>query len=203
MPLSESQILRYSRQILLWPIGGEGQEKLLSCGALLTGTGAAQSVAAAYLAAGGSAVQSGDRAVVAGEEGFLFGKKEIGQSSSAALKMVLMDLNPDALGSNGLGRLGGVPASFSGTAPWVALGWSGGTGEVVFRSEKGCRACFEENAGRLSGAPASANSVLLGALGALVFQRLCLGLPEDLGRLQVHRDGAISHASVLRCDRCS
>jgi molybdopterin/thiamine biosynthesis adenylyltransferase len=53
MPLSEQQIERYSRQILLDQIGGAGQEKLLASKVLIVGTGGLGSPAALYLAAGG------------------------------------------------------------------------------------------------------------------------------------------------------
>lgn len=53
MELSEEQIERYSRQIVLKEVGGIGQEKLLSSKISLIGLGALGSPAAYYLAAAG------------------------------------------------------------------------------------------------------------------------------------------------------
>jgi adenylyltransferase/sulfurtransferase len=53
MNLNDSQIERYSRQIILPEIGGKGQEKLLSAKVLIIGTGGLGSPCAYYLAAAG------------------------------------------------------------------------------------------------------------------------------------------------------
>ena len=51
--LSEQQIARYSRQIILHPVGGKGQQKLLSGSAAIVGGGNMAATAALYLAAAG------------------------------------------------------------------------------------------------------------------------------------------------------
>ncbi|HEC04348.1 MAG TPA: molybdopterin-synthase adenylyltransferase MoeB [Phycisphaerales bacterium] len=53
MSLTEQQIERYSRHIILEQIGGAGQEKLLSSSVLIIGAGGLGSPAALYLAAAG------------------------------------------------------------------------------------------------------------------------------------------------------
>jgi len=53
MMLTEQQIERYSRQIILKEVGGKGQEKLLNSRALIIGAGGLGSPAALYLAAAG------------------------------------------------------------------------------------------------------------------------------------------------------
>ncbi|UCG59618.1 MAG: molybdopterin-synthase adenylyltransferase MoeB [Phycisphaerales bacterium] len=53
MPLSEQQIERYSRHIILEQVGGAGQEKLLSSKVLIVGAGGLGAPAGLYLAAAG------------------------------------------------------------------------------------------------------------------------------------------------------
>ncbi|MHC4721182.1 MAG: ThiF family adenylyltransferase, partial [Planctomycetota bacterium] len=53
MELSEEQIERYSRHIILKHIGGGGQEKLLSSKVLIVGAGGLGAPAGLYLAAAG------------------------------------------------------------------------------------------------------------------------------------------------------
>jgi len=54
MDLTDSQIERYSRQILLQELGGEGQERILAARVLVAGEGLALPIAARYLAAAGA-----------------------------------------------------------------------------------------------------------------------------------------------------
>jgi hypothetical protein len=65
MSLSEAQIARFARQILVKPVGGSGQEQLCAATARVTGS----RLAAQYLEAGGT--QPGDGGWLAvGAEGF-------------------------------------------------------------------------------------------------------------------------------------
>lgn len=203
MALNEQQIVRYSRQILLKAVGGEGQEKLCADGAAITGKGSAQATAVAYLVAGGSPVSLSSRPIVAGEEGFLVESADVGTALRASAWTAITDANRDLGQGEHQGTLGELPASFSGPPPWIALGWEGRRGAVVYRAENGCGACFIETASVLSNGPSDASSVLLGALGALVFQRLALGKSDDLGGLRMEEDGTIRPLELKKCRRHS
>ena len=59
MALSEDQIVRYGRQILLKDVGGRGQERLLSSPVRVRGGGPAIDDAVAWLLAGGTPIAPG------------------------------------------------------------------------------------------------------------------------------------------------
>lgn len=203
MALSEEQIVRYSRQILLPNVGGKGQEKLLAAAVAVTGEGSAQWVAAAYLAAGGAPLQGNDSTVAPGETGFLFDSDDVGRPLAPALRSALLDANPDACREGSApGCLAELPASFSGAGPWVGLGYSGERGALIFRSASGCQACFEKARQGLAKGPQGEGSVLLGALGALMLQRLALGMGPELGGLWVEPDGQLV-SMELTCGHAS
>jgi hypothetical protein len=154
--LSEAQIQRYARQVLLGPVGGRGQEALLQAPATVRGL----AVTAAYLAAGGTPV---DTELL---DGF-FDARPSGQ------------LNPDAAPQTpSVGLVARIPFDFPASVERaVAVGRSA----VVFRN-RGCAQCFSQTVASLeSGAP----SVALEALAALAWQRLVLGLAEPLGALRL------------------
>jgi len=209
MSLTESQIIRYSRQILLAQVGGHGQTKLLASGAQLVGRGAAQATAAAYLAAGGISVtavggspRSQPALVGFDEAGFLFRCQDEGRPFAIAMDEALADLNPDARSGRTVGSLGEVPADFLGAAPWVALGWRQDHGEVAYRSEEGCAGCFSATLMGLLPVPAGPQAVIVGTVGALVFQRLCLGAADVLGAVSIQGSGEIEETAFSRCPHC-
>ncbi|HYO52539.1 ThiF family adenylyltransferase [Archangium sp.] len=202
MALREEQILRYSRQILLREVGGRGQEKLLAGGVRLTATGEAGLTAAAYVAAGGTAVEAGPELLAPGTEGFLVPAEEVGRPASEVFARVLPDVNADALPARGTGRLAELPAVWDGEGPWVALGGDGMRGVVVFRGAGGCTGCFEATTAALGAPPSGALGVGLGALGALVLQRLLLGLGPVLGACGWEAPGVLTDLGVRRCGRC-
>jgi hypothetical protein len=68
--LSEADIRRYARQILLTPVGGTGQERLLARGTLVIGHGRALEVARTYLSAGGTPTEGGEGRLGACSERF-------------------------------------------------------------------------------------------------------------------------------------
>lgn len=204
MALREDQILRYSRQILLRDVGGRGQEALLSGGARVDGLGASGLTAAAYLAGGGTPV-TGVGALTMGpwSPGFLASAHDVGQPVAEVLARVVPEVNPDAVGTPGGGLLAELPAAWSGEAPWVALGGDGARGAVVFRGADGCVWCFGETVRHLGTPPDGALGVALGALGALVFQRLRLDLGPALGGKWLGAPGAMSDLEPRRCSRCA
>ncbi|MCY1077717.1 ThiF family adenylyltransferase [Archangium lansingense] len=202
MALREEQILRYSRQILLREVGGRGQEKLLAGGVRLKAAGAAGLTAAAYVAAGGTAVESGPEPLGPGAEGFLVQAGEVGRSGSEVLERVLPELNADALPARGTGRLAELPAAWDGEGPWVALGGDGTRGAIVFRGADGCVECFEATTAALGALPSGALGVGLGALGALILQRLLIGLGPALGACGWEAPGLLTDLSMRRCGRC-
>lgn len=203
MALSEEQIQRYSRQILLREVGGRGQEALLGARVHADVAGAAGLTAAAYLAAAGSPLAASPRALEAGAAGFLVDAADVGAPASTVLARALPDFNPDALGEgHGAARLAELPARFEGSGPWVALGTSGEQGALLYRAPAACAACFDAAAATLGPAPAGAPGVMLGALGALVLQRLVLGQGPEAGLLLLSDAGALSPGTPPRCVRC-
>ncbi len=201
MQLTEQQIHRYSRQILVTEVGGVGQLRFLAGGVSVATGGAAVQAGAAYLAAYGVAI-SAEGAVQRGEEGFLLSTSEIGIPLAAAMQDALRDLNPDAVGPRGTGCLAAIPSAFSGPGPWVAIGGSKKQGAILYRSKQGCEDCFRESAAVLGEPPGGASSILLGALSALVYQRLCLALGSKLGGLWVDEAGRLGPMEIRRCPRC-
>ncbi|HYH97138.1 ThiF family adenylyltransferase [Hyalangium sp.] len=202
MALREDQILRYSRQILLKDVGGRGQEALLEGGARLEGSGPAGLTAAAYLAAGGTPVAASEARLGPAAVGFLISEEDVGQPAAEVLGRVLPEVNPDAVHPQAGGRIAELPAAWNGEAPWVALGGDGTRGAVVFRGSQGCMWCFGETVRTLGSPPTGVLGVALGALGALAFQRLRLGMGPELGGRWLAAPGQVAELELRRCARC-
>ncbi|WP_426752473.1 ThiF family adenylyltransferase [Myxococcus sp. Y35] len=205
MALREDQIVRYSRQILLREVGGRGQEALLSGPARVDGIGVSGLTAAAYLAGGGTPVAgAGSLTLGPWAPGFLMGASDVGLPVTEALAREVPALNPDAAPPGpGGGLVAELPAAWSGEAPWVALGGDGMRAAVVFRSAEGCVWCFGETVRHLGSPPDGALGVALGALGALVFQRLRLGMGPSLGGRWLVAPGVVEALELRRCSRCA
>ncbi len=131
--LSEEQIHRYSRQILLGRVGGVGQQRLLALGAQAVGQGPALPMAIAYLGAGGTSVRAQNGSVAPGDEGFLFVPGDVGHRRDVRLDRALREMNPDATGSGLPGCLLHFPGEFSGPGPWVGIGRKEGRLALVFQ----------------------------------------------------------------------
>jgi adenylyltransferase/sulfurtransferase len=99
MSLSNEQIERYSRQIILNNIGGKGQEKLLSSKVLIIGAGGLGSPAALYLAAAGVGtigIVDSDKVELNNlQRQILHSTKNVGKSKAESAKERINNLNSD------------------------------------------------------------------------------------------------------------
>jgi len=99
MNLSEQQIERYSRQIILPEVGGKGQIKLLNSKVLIIGCGGLGSPAAYYLAAAGvgtlGLVDSDKVELNNLQRQILHNIKTVGKPKVESAKETLENLNPD------------------------------------------------------------------------------------------------------------
>jgi hypothetical protein len=176
--LSEAQIQRYSRQILLQGVGGVGQARLLAGVVEVLGEGPALDTAAAYLAAGGSPVLR--------EGQWLDGRDpavdpERGPGAAVAVTVV-----------------GGVLAAPPASAVAVVRVCPA---TLVYRSAGGCEACFRSLV--VEGpAPQGALATLAGTLAALLCQKLLLGSLAGVGRVELGGDGALTGETAPPCDAC-
>jgi molybdopterin-synthase adenylyltransferase len=203
--LSEEQIVRFSRQLLLAQVGGTGQRALLSCGARLRGAGPAIVTAAAHLSAGGTPVklEEGPAQVSAQELGFALGVGALGRARARVLEAGLASLGLRGEGPpSRLGCLAALPSAAAGEPPWVAIGGSLGAAVLVHRGS-GCAGCFGATCAQLGEPPAGALAVAAGALAAWAFQRQVLGLAEPLGAVRLDEQGTVQPLPVLRCGGCA
>lgn len=101
MTLSDEQLDRYARHIVLRDIGGPGQARLLDSHVLLIGAGGIGCPAIQYLAAAGvgtiSAVDDDVVSLSNLQRQVLFGDAEIGQTKVEAAKAAVARLNPDVI----------------------------------------------------------------------------------------------------------
>lgn len=157
MALSEDQIRRYGRQILLGEVGGRGQEKLLSCPVRVLAPGPGIDDAVAWLVAGGTPVELSPGMVL---WGFWVGSELEAVSPDATPKRApVIDLLPWGA------------ASASSAQVVVGAG-------VAFRTAEACADCWSLTRGLLGADPQGGP---VGSLAALAVQRLVLGWAEPLG----------------------
>lgn len=99
MSLTDAQIERYSRQIILPEVGGRGQERLLAARVLLIGAGGLGSVAALYLAAAGigtlGIVDDDDVELSNLHRQVLYAMSSLGIHKGEAARAALARRNPD------------------------------------------------------------------------------------------------------------
>ena len=97
--LTEEQIQRYSRHILLPEVGGEGQRELLASSVLVVGAGGLGSPALLYLAAAGVGrlgVADGDTVEVSNlQRQIIHGTSDVGKSKVLSAQETIREINPD------------------------------------------------------------------------------------------------------------
>jgi molybdopterin/thiamine biosynthesis adenylyltransferase len=99
MALTEEQIQRYSRNIILEQVGGAGQEKLLASKVLIVGLGGLGSPAALYLAAAGVGtlgLLDGDEVDLTNlQRQIIHQTADVGKRKIASAKKRIKAINPD------------------------------------------------------------------------------------------------------------
>lgn len=96
MSLSETQMRRYARHVLLPDVGGKGQERLLRGAVRVTGpiAGAGEAAVLYLAAAGVGTIVVTDDATV-GAAGWLFEAADVGRPVRDAVRERVAALNPD------------------------------------------------------------------------------------------------------------
>jgi molybdopterin/thiamine biosynthesis adenylyltransferase len=179
--LTEQQIARYSRQIVLQPVGGKGQQKLLSASAAIAGRGDMAATAALYLAAAGIG-----KVTLAGTNGIDPGDLN---SLNPDCRVVLSSAPRDAAAAEEIARRHGFVIVAGAAAEvtvalnaacvrsgkplvWGSAGGSVGRMAVLAGSQPGtpCYGCLrQESEKREAGADAGqASGALCGVVGAFV-----------------------------------
>jgi molybdopterin/thiamine biosynthesis adenylyltransferase len=99
MTLTDSQLERYARHIVLKEIGGAGQARLLSADVTVIGAGGIGSPAIQYLAAAGTGtirVIDNDSVALSNlQRQVIFGTADVGQPKAEATMAAVARLNPD------------------------------------------------------------------------------------------------------------
>lgn len=198
MSLREDQVQRYSRAILLGPVGGRGQEALLATGARFTARGPCLLTAAAYLAAGGTPV-AGPSAMLAPEEAGFLAAGEPGRA--AAFGAALSALNPDAAAEprawGTILALPGEPGALP--RPLVAVGTCADASLLWAAGRDACPDCLAAAVQGSGPPPEGAAAVQVGALAAVLFERLVLGLGPPLLGLAVDARGTLELVPPSAC----
>lgn len=111
MSLSDQQLDRYARHIVLKEIGGEGQRKLLGARVVLVGAGGIGSPAIQYLAAAGlgamRVIDDDEIALDNLQRQVLFGTSDVGRAKAEVAEETVARLNPDVRFEAVRERLGG------------------------------------------------------------------------------------------------
>ncbi len=174
--LSEPQIQRYARQVLLQDVGERGQEALGAVRVELAVGGEVARAAAAYLRAGGTEVNVAD-----GSPGPWAGTPPL--LGPAPSRLVEVTAAPDVPTGEGLAV---------GQRPGAHVLWSAG--------RDGCPACIRTASRELRPPAAqSASGVQVGTLLALLVQRRALGVAPPLEGVEVSDTGVLSTLAAPVC----
>ena len=126
MNLTDSQIERYSRHIILKEIGGVGQKKILNAKVLIIGAGGLGSPSAYYLAAAGVGkigIVDSDKADLSNlQRQILHFTKDVGRLKTESAKEKLTAINPDSESQRGAIRKQGRGCNAAGSYSSVILG---------------------------------------------------------------------------------
>jgi proteasome lid subunit RPN8/RPN11 len=174
--LSEPQIQRYARQLLLRDVGEQGQEALGDLRIDLALSGPVAAAAAAYLRAGGTEVHPAETPAGAWAP------------------------TPPLLESEPRGRLEVVAAPGSLEQAGIVVGASAGAQLFWSLGRDGCRGCLRQLTQGLGPPDFPAwGSVQLGSLLALLVQRRALGIASALEGLEVSPSGVLSTLTAPAC----
>lgn len=207
MPLSDAQIERYSRQIILPEIGGTGQERLLAARVDVYGVGPLVAMAARYLAGAGVGHlrlvdDDGDTAALREELAALNPECVVTRGGAAANAVVTLALDPPLAVLDELVRAG---------TPRLIVAGRGGDGGWLHSGNTGCAGC----AARAAAAPSTAGPLaapaagVLAALAALAVLRALLDPAGGDGAMWGRFDAAAAQLEtrplprVLDCGACA
>jgi len=172
--LTEPQIQRYARQLLLRDVGERGQEALGAVLVELALPDPVAATAAAYLRAGGTEVHG-----------------PAGSGSPWAATPPLLESSPPR-------RLDVVAAPGMPAQAGVVVGSAGGSGVLWSLGEAGCRRCLLDGVRDLA-PPDVRAGVQLGSLVALLVQRRALGLAAPLEGVEISSGGALRALDARPC----
>jgi adenylyltransferase/sulfurtransferase len=223
--LTEQQIARYSRQIILQPVGGKGQQKLLSASAVIVGRGDMATTAALYLTAAGIG-----KIALAGTKGINPGDLN---SLNPDCHVVLSSAPGDAATAEEIARrhefviVAGAAADTTAALNlpcvrlckplvWGGAGGSVGRMAVLAGSQPGtpCYGCLQQgleesraagDSTQLSGAVFGAVGAFVGALQATAVIKLILGLATSTpARLLTYHALAavVRETNIVKDPRC-
>jgi adenylyltransferase/sulfurtransferase len=204
MTLSDAQVERFSRQIILPQIGVTGQERLLSAAVAIDGCGPGLSIAAQYLAGAGIG-----RIVVHGAERdpLLEALRAVDPAlrlwSSTAPLGGAEGAPPDALVAVDL-PLAELDRVARGGPPLIAGGTGGPRGWLVVAERRdACASCAARAAGTggAAGPLASSAAGVIGSLVALETLTLLLGLRPPTGASWQRFDAERSTLETVRLVR--